>query len=478
MEKEEKIFDKISSYKLLSHCMTNMHLKDRKNVVKHSAAIQISNEVNLLQRRAWNVLLANAFDDLDKEDEYEIKIRDLCNILKYKGNNIEYIKQILRDLVDIKVEWNILGKDGNEWGVAVLLAQAKIVNGVLTYGYAPVMRKRLHNPTMYAKINLSLQNRFDSKHSLALYELFLDYFNVKIGYGETPFISVDDFRKLLGLKESEYREFKDLSKCIIKKATKEINAKSDLFVEVKQEKKGRRVTGLKFCIKRNENNAIEIKALEKNFGQEQVPLPLPEFEIDNPELFQVLINQFGISKNKAIEILQTHDEFYIQEVLIAVKEHIEKGKIKNIPAFTIKAIEEDYRKKKTSFEIEKEEKKKQRQKEQEDQKIIEDLKTAFEKEKNKKFEKALKKVTAEQEKAYIQQFEKEVIDQNQFLKGQYEEKGLESVIIKSSYHYFLEGKILSKTDLDFIRYAKKQGYELTEYEDMGSIKYRIKQKST
>jgi len=36
----------------------------KRDVIKHSAAIQIQNNVTLLQRRAWNVLLANAYDEL------------------------------------------------------------------------------------------------------------------------------------------------------------------------------------------------------------------------------------------------------------------------------------------------------------------------------------------------------------------------------------------------------------------------------
>jgi hypothetical protein len=35
-------------------------VQSRKEVIKHSAAVQIQNNITLLQRRAWNVLLANA----------------------------------------------------------------------------------------------------------------------------------------------------------------------------------------------------------------------------------------------------------------------------------------------------------------------------------------------------------------------------------------------------------------------------------
>ena len=129
---------------------------NKTQVIKHSAAIQISNEVNILQRRAWNVLLANAFDDLKIKDKYEISIKDLGAILRFDSKNINYLKDALRALNITQVEWNILEKDNHDWGVMTLLAQARIVNGVLIYGYAPDLREMLNKPIMYAKINLML----------------------------------------------------------------------------------------------------------------------------------------------------------------------------------------------------------------------------------------------------------------------------------------------------------------------------------
>ena len=106
---------------------------------------------------------------------------------------------------------------------ATLLAQAKIKRGLCTYAYSPEMRRRLHNPRIYAKINLSMQNRFTSKHALALYEMFVDYFNVRRHYGETPFIPVDTFRELMGFQDGEYSEFKILNRWVIKEPLDEIN---------------------------------------------------------------------------------------------------------------------------------------------------------------------------------------------------------------------------------------------------------------
>lgn len=325
----------------------------KKEVIKHSSAIHISNEVNLLQRRAWNVMLAQAYNDLPTQETYSLSVRELCNALGYKGHNDKYIKQLLRDLVGITVEWNVLGKDGAvEWGASSLMAEVKIINGVCHYAYGPTMRSRLYNPSMYARISLSLQNQFSSKHSLALYELFVDYFDAKRFCGETPMIPVTDFRLLLGLQENEYAAFKDLNKSIIKKAIKEINAKSDLHVEVEYRKQGRSVVAVKFFIKPSPDRKSDIKPLKST--AKQLTLPGTVLDLDNMDLYHALVEEFGISINRATEILNSKDEFYIEEVLELVRKQIEKGMVKNVAAFTVKAIADDYRAKKPEAELKQE----------------------------------------------------------------------------------------------------------------------------
>ena len=130
--------------------MSENHKEPKKEVIKHSAAIQIQNNITLLQRRAWNVLLYHAYHELPSEEVHQIAVRELADILDYESHNEEYLKEALRGLVSCLVEWNILSKDGKEqWGVANLLAQAVIENGMCSYAYAPEIRKRLHNPSMY-----------------------------------------------------------------------------------------------------------------------------------------------------------------------------------------------------------------------------------------------------------------------------------------------------------------------------------------
>ena len=86
-------------------------MKEKKEVVKHSAAVQIQNNITLLQRRAWNVLLANAYDALPNEERHSINIKELVQALEFDSKNEDYLKEALRALIVCKVEWNVLNKD-------------------------------------------------------------------------------------------------------------------------------------------------------------------------------------------------------------------------------------------------------------------------------------------------------------------------------------------------------------------------------
>jgi len=200
---------------------------EKKEVIKHSGAIQVSaNQISLLQRKIWNVLLANAFDDLLSKDEYSIKIKDLAEILKFDSNDIELVKEAVTKMQKVLVQWNVLEKDDEAWISSQFLGEVNITkqSGVIWYTWGKYLREKLCNPTMYAKINLAIQSRFKSKYSLVLYELCVDYFIKKQGKGETPWINIEDFKKLMGVENDKYcQEYKRLNYFVIKKAVKEVN---------------------------------------------------------------------------------------------------------------------------------------------------------------------------------------------------------------------------------------------------------------
>ena len=216
----------------------------KSELVKHSAAIQISNEITLLQRRAWNLLLWHAYDDLPERELHTISVADLTDALGLSTHNTAHIKNLLEGLTSSAVRWNVLGKDGRQkWGSASMLSYFEVERGVCTYGFGAA-GSRLYAPSMYARIRLAVANRFGSKHALALYELASDY----RGVHQTPWMNLTAFRGLMGLSDGEYGRWQDLKRYVIEKAMGELDRLADVRVSLRTRKKGRKIDEVCFLI--------------------------------------------------------------------------------------------------------------------------------------------------------------------------------------------------------------------------------------
>ena len=319
-----------------------MRLAEINEVIKASPAIQIQSKISLLQRRAWNVLLANAYNDLPDKDIYSVSMVELAAKLGFDSKNQEYLKDMLRSLVDCTVEWNVLGKDKEEeWGVASLLASARIKDGICTYGFAPHLRLKLHNPRIYAKLNLRLQNRFKSQYALILWEVCFDYFDTDRAQGETPFIPLATFKELIGLKADEYPVFGFLNRDVIKPAIKEINDLTDYLVEVEQKRLVRRVAELKFRITKAKQFPVQESLFPDIENLPPVAIELVQAEIERNMALQIADQAWDFVNPEKLSPPGTYPDFavYVAEK-IEISQHA--AEVKNRGGFIIKAIRENY----------------------------------------------------------------------------------------------------------------------------------------
>ena len=216
---------------------------------KHVGAVHSKAPLSLLQRKVANVLLLNAFEELadDGVVRHEIALRDLARICGFDSNNWEYLQDALRALTDVRIEWNVLEADGKKrWGRSAYLAEVEMVerSGTASYVYPPTLRRQLANPSVYARINLAVQARFGSGYALALYENCVRFRKV----GTTGWISLEDWRGLLGVEDGQYPEFKYLNKQVLKRAADEVNRFSDIRVSMETRKEGRSVAALRFSV--------------------------------------------------------------------------------------------------------------------------------------------------------------------------------------------------------------------------------------
>ena len=196
---------------------------------------------------------------------------------------------------------------------------------------------------IYARISLSLQNKFDSKHALALWELCLDYLDESRNYGETPYIPLEQYRKLMGMSEDMYPLFKDLNKYVIKASITEINDVTDFNVTVEYARNSRKVVAIKFRVRR-------ILQLPQASAMQPVLFPSG----DLPDIVKELV-EVGLSEQDAGDIWQqkfayVHTDrrpkevafdYYIREKIHLLRKQ-DPRKVKSKTGFLLQAIKQNW----------------------------------------------------------------------------------------------------------------------------------------
>ena len=320
-----------------------MNLARINELIKASPAIQIQSKISLLQRRAWNVLLANAYNELPNKEIHSISVGELAAKLGFKDkhSNQHYLKAALRALRSCEVEWNILGKDKEEWGVAGLLAEVRIADGICFYQFPHTLRLKLYNPRIYTKLNLRLQNRFTSRYALVLWEVCFDYFDTDRDQGETPFISLETFRELLGIESDEYPAFSIFNRAVIKPAIDEINKETDYFVEVEQKRIGRKVSELKFRITKVKQLPVQESLFPDIENLPPVAVELIQADIDRKVALKIAEQEWDFVTPEKLPPPGTYSDFlmYVSEK-IEISRHA--AEVKNRGGFIIEAIRENY----------------------------------------------------------------------------------------------------------------------------------------
>lgn len=176
-----------------------------------------------------------------------------------------------------------------------------------------------------------------SFYSIRIYELLKQY--VRLG---ERVMDVDELRQLLKLPDS-YKHYASFKRRIILQAQKDLSRHTDLSFDFEEIKIGRKIARIRFVIRSNRmatgTSPLEGASLEED-----------EFSLSATPLFQRLVQEFGFKKKQAVEALAKYPEAYIEENLTVVVKRLKAGKVKEVTPYTLKALEEDFRKKETPAE--------------------------------------------------------------------------------------------------------------------------------
>jgi len=190
-------------------------------------AIEAQGELSLVERKVWNVLLANA-----------------------QGNSASAVATIHTKELQRIVGWGmskntIALRDAVERLIAFGLLDGETLEGRVVYQNPNDTATGAKTLLRVARIDLGLQARFKKGYALALYENCLA--RRKGRY--TDWLTVDHFRRVIGASSMMYDDFKRLSGFVVTSAVKEVNAASDICVRPEYMREGRSVVAIRFAFR-------------------------------------------------------------------------------------------------------------------------------------------------------------------------------------------------------------------------------------
>ena len=238
-----------------------------------------SSKITVLARKAYNVLLYIAQEQGIDQEVFRAPLQSILRGVDFNSNAREIVKQHLRAMVSTTVEWQSpTAGEGEAWNVAGLLAHAKVYKqsgeNWVEWSFAPNIKRELLEPQRFARLRLDIISQL-RRHSTAR-QPWPWWRPVLTGSPDTE----DSVKQ-------EYRFFK---RDVLKLAIAEINAVTDLTVELIEHKAGRFISDIQFKVAKKQ--------------QESLPLRHPPVPVDMSQV--VRATAAGIRSEDAEALIQAH----------------------------------------------------------------------------------------------------------------------------------------------------------------------------
>ena len=105
----------------------------------------------------------------------------------------------------------------------------------------------------FSKYDIEQISSLSSAYAVRLYELLICWRTT----GKTPVLDLTEFRKRIGVLDTEYQRMDVFKRGVLELALKQINEHTDITATYEQHKKGRVITGFSFKFKQKKKTGLE-----------------------------------------------------------------------------------------------------------------------------------------------------------------------------------------------------------------------------
>jgi len=309
--------------------------RENQVIVQHNYLIEARYNLSLQEKRLMYWLASQSKADDENFKEHELPIREFAKLVDVRGDHLyKELKLITHKLMNKIL--TIQSLTDRSFSKVHMLSGTKYddKSGIIKLSFHPYLKPyMLQLKDRFTKINLGDILGLKSVHAVRIYELLKQYESVG-----TREITLSELRECCGLEETQYKKFNGIKRDILERAKKEINEKTDIFISYEEEKRARKITSIRFSIKKNPE--YKKTHFEKS-QQEKATILQKEFR-SGAALIEKIV-EYGFTKQAAKRLIQSDTEEKIINAIKAVDIQVSRGHVKNAKAMLKTAIEERWK---------------------------------------------------------------------------------------------------------------------------------------
>ncbi|OOF43471.1 RepB family plasmid replication initiator protein [Rodentibacter rarus] len=268
-------------------------------VHKANNFVQASYSMTLDEMRILSLTLGVFNPKNPSKRGFEFTVADFCKHFPDVNPDIAYT-QVRNAVLKISKRWVTLVDNEHELTEVALIHKRSYFKKEGRFyiefhdELIPYISELHENYTKYQLVNIGA---FSSTHAIRLYELCSQYRDT--GWRQT---SLDDLKNWLQVSD-KYDRYNNFNQRVLKPAIDEINAKSDLLVNVEPIKRGRSIVALKFTIQ-TKKSAVKTELKRPKFPHKNKYGKFVKLDRQNPKMSYA---EYG---NYAKDCLKILEDFY------------------------------------------------------------------------------------------------------------------------------------------------------------------------